>query len=132
MTLLEVVIGDCKYLKKYWKGQFCVVSVENGGRGWRPPVPESLAASQPELVSLFKDCVLDDFNERPSFLDINVRLASCKASADKFHPEEEEAYHPKKKAEFEELSDVDVSLPKKLATSTDEADATRKLYSDLQ
>ena len=76
-TLLEVVLGDCTYIKRHFRGQACVVSKANGGLGWRPPVPNELAVSQPGLALLFGDCVLDDFTERPSFVEICKRLESC-------------------------------------------------------
>ena len=78
-TLLEIAIGDCTYIKKYFRGQACVVSRAKGGLGWRPPVPNELAVSQPDLALLFGDCVEDDFNERPSFVEICERLETCKA-----------------------------------------------------
>ena len=78
-TLLEIVLGDCTYIKRHFRGQACVVSKANGGLGWRPPVPNELAASQPDLAMLFGDCVEDDFNARPSFVEICERLENCKA-----------------------------------------------------
>ena len=78
-TLLEIVLGDCTYIKKHFRGQACVVSTANGGLGWRPPVPNELVVSQPDLAMLFDDCVLDDFNKRPSFVEICERLETCKA-----------------------------------------------------
>ena len=81
-TLLEIAVGDCTYIKKYFKGPNCVVSRANGGLGWRPPVPNELVVSQPDLTLLFADCVLDDFNERPSFVEICERLETCKAGDD--------------------------------------------------
>ena len=80
-TLLEIAIGDCTYIKKYFRGQACVVSRAKGGLGWRPPVPNELAVSQPDLALLFGDCVKDDFNERPSFVEICERLETCKADS---------------------------------------------------
>ena len=80
-TLLEIVLGDCTYIKKHFRGPTCVVSKANGGLGWRPPVPNELAVAQPDLARLYADCVLDDFNERPSFLDICARLDECEAQA---------------------------------------------------
>ena len=77
-TLLEIVLGDCTYIKQYFQGQYGVVSKANGGLGWRPPVPNELAESQPDLAQLIADCVLDDFNERPSFVEICKQLESCK------------------------------------------------------
>ena len=77
-TLLEIVLGDCTYIKQYYQGQYGVVSKANGGLGWRPPVPNELAVSQPELALLFEDCVLDNFKERSSFVEIYERLESCK------------------------------------------------------
>ena len=81
-TLLEIVLGDCTYIKRHFRGQACVVSKANGGLGWRPPVPNELAVSQPDLAMLFGDCVLDDFHARPSFMEIYERLESCKATAE--------------------------------------------------
>ena len=77
-TLLEIVLGDCTYIQKRFSGPNCVVSKANGGLGWRPPVPNKLAVSQPDVALLFADCVLDDFTERPSFVEICKRLESCK------------------------------------------------------
>ena len=54
------------------------MSKARGGLGWRPPVPNEIAVSQPDLAMLFDDCVLDDFNERPSFVEICERLETCK------------------------------------------------------
>ena len=74
------MLGDCTYIKQHFRGQACVVSKANGGLGWRPPVPNELAVRQPDLALLFADCVLDDFNERPSFVEICERLeTTCKA-----------------------------------------------------
>ena len=78
-TLLEIALGDCTYIKKHFRGQSCVVTKEHGGLGWRPPVPNELVVSQPGLTMLFADCVLDDFNERPTFVEICERLETCKA-----------------------------------------------------
>ena len=78
-TLLEIVLGDCTYIQKRFRGPNCVVSKANGGLGWRPPVPNELAVSQPDLALLFGDCVLDDFNERPSFVEICTLLERCVA-----------------------------------------------------
>ncbi len=79
-TLLEVVLGDCKYIKDHFMGSWCVVSRTNGGMGWRPPIPSTLAKSQPDLVKLIHDCVLDDMNARPTFVDITARLEDCESS----------------------------------------------------
>ena len=76
-TLLEIVLGDCTYIRKHYRGQYGVVSKANGGLGWRPPVPNELAVSQPNLALLFADCVLDDFTERPSFVEICSLLERC-------------------------------------------------------
>ncbi len=77
LTLLEIAIGDCTYIKMHFRGQACVVSKANGGLGWRPPVPNEIAVSQPYLALLFEDCVLDDCNERPSFVEVCARLEDC-------------------------------------------------------
>ena len=79
LTLLEIALGDCAYIKKHFMGQSCVVSKDHGGLGWRPPVPNELAVSHPDLTLLLADCVLDDFDERPSFVEICERLETCKA-----------------------------------------------------
>ncbi len=90
LTLLEIAVGDCTYVKKHWGGGLhCVVSEANGGLGWRPPVPDELLVAQPSLALLYEDCVLDDFNERPSFMEILTRLESCEASAAEYDPVEE-------------------------------------------
>ena len=80
-TLLEIVLGDCTYIKRHFKGQACVVSKANGGLGWRPPVPNELAVSQPDVALLFADCVVNDFNERPSFVEICTILEGCVTQA---------------------------------------------------
>ena len=77
-TLLEIVLGDCTYVQKHFKGQYCVVSRAKGGLGWRPPVPYELTVSLPDVASLFADCVVDDFHERPSFVEVCERLWVCK------------------------------------------------------
>ena len=81
LTLLEIILGDCTYIKHRFRGSGCVVRQAKGGLGWRPPVPDVLAESQPDLVQLFRDCVLDDMNARPTFVDINTRLEACESSA---------------------------------------------------
>ena len=81
ITFLEIVIGDCTYTKQHFMGQGCVVSIAHGGQGWRPPVPEVIRESQPVLAALFKDCTLDDFNERPSFVEICTILEGCVTQA---------------------------------------------------
>ena len=81
LTLLEIIIGNCAYIKRQFPGTMSVMSKANGGRGWRPRIPEAVAESQLDLVQLFRDCVLDDFNSRPSFLDITTRLETCKATS---------------------------------------------------
>ena len=80
-TLLEIVLGDCTYIKQYYQGQYGVVSKANGGLGWRPPVPDELAVSQPDVALLFADCVVNDFNERPSFVEICTILEGCLTQA---------------------------------------------------
>ena len=43
LTLLEVILGDCTFIKKCFPGaRFSAVSEENGGKGWRPPIPDLL------------------------------------------------------------------------------------------
>ena len=81
LTLLEIVLGDCTYIEKRFMGRNCYIGTAKGGQEWRPPVPEALEEAQPVLVQLFGDCVLDDFSERPTFLEIVVRLEECRARA---------------------------------------------------
>ena len=81
LTLLEIVLGDCTYIKKRFKGRSCYISKAEGGQGWRPPVPDALEETQSVLVQLIGDCVLDDFSERPAFLEIADRLEECRARA---------------------------------------------------
>ena len=88
LTLLEVVLGDCTYIKKRFKGRSCYISKAKGGKGWRPPVPEALQEAQPVLVYLVGDCVLDDFSERPTFLEIVDRLEECRAQAHMLNDED--------------------------------------------
>ena len=82
LTLLEVVLGDCTYIKRRFQGRSCYISKANGGQGWRPPVRETLEEAQPVLVQFFGDCVLDDFSKRPTFLAILDRLEECKATSE--------------------------------------------------
>ena len=85
LTLLEVILGDCTYVKRYFRGgRLTAISEKNGGSGWRPPIPELLAESQPELVALHKECVLGDFNQRPDFCEILKRLDQCRDKAESF------------------------------------------------
>ena len=88
LTLLEIVLGDCKYILRRFKGRGCYIRKTKGGQGWRPPVPEALEEAQPVLVQLFGDCLLDDFSERPTFLEIVDRLQECQARAHMLNDED--------------------------------------------
>ena len=78
---LEIVVGNCEYIKRHFPGTTSVIGKADGGLEWRPSIPEALVESQPELVHLIEDCVLDDFTTRPAFFDITARLAACKATS---------------------------------------------------
>ena len=88
LTLLEIVLGDCTYIQRRFKGRGCYIRKAKGGQGWRPSVPEALEEAQPVLVQLFGDCVLDDFSERPTFLEIVDRLEECRARAHMLNDED--------------------------------------------
>ena len=88
LTLLEVVLGDCTYIQRRFKGRGCYINKAEGGQEWRPPVPEALKEGQPVLVQLFGDCVLDNFSERPAFLEIVDRLEECRARAHMLNDED--------------------------------------------
>ena len=47
-------------------------------------MPNELAADLPELALLYADCVLGDFHERPSFVEICERLGACEDAAGEF------------------------------------------------
>ena len=78
---LELVLGDCTHTKTHYAGLHCAISKMLGGQGWRPPVPDAVCASEPGLVAIIRDCVLDDMNARPSFRDIKMRFEACKNAA---------------------------------------------------
>jgi len=78
LTMLEIAIGNCRYINANFPGsRNACLSKSHGGFGYRPPVPRNLAESQPLLTELYHDCVVDDFNARPTFVEIAERLELC-------------------------------------------------------
>ena len=90
LTLLEVILGDCKYIKYHFKGMSCVVSKAKGGLGWRPPVPDVLArcarnpSSSSSSTTAFSTAkMLDPRSLQPSF-----RTSPARSPAPKFAVEQ--------------------------------------------
>ena len=74
LVLLELLIGDCTYVKRKYRGMGCYIGKEEGGMGFRPPVPDEVLAAEPEVVAIYTDCVKASYNERPSFVEIAKRM----------------------------------------------------------
>ena len=47
LVLLEVLIGDCTWVKRRFRGVGCYAEKEEGGMGFRPPIPDEVLAADP-------------------------------------------------------------------------------------